>query len=113
MVEQIKKSENIQKICAVSAKELQNSTLPEQNVIVENMLYEGLSVFAGPPKIGKSWFSLQLGISVSTGTDFLGFKTVKGRVLYLALEDSYRRLQNRLNIMLNNEKAPERFLIFN
>lgn len=99
-----------QKIQAIPANVLQEAQLPEAQCIVKNMLYEGLAVWAGPPKIGKSWCSLQLGISVSKGEKFLGFETNKSDVLYLALEDSYRRLQSRLNIMLDGEEPPEGFL---
>lgn len=109
MVKENKKTENEKKIFAISAKELQDTNIPELNSIVENMLYEGLAILAGAPKCGKSWFSLQLGLDVSQGKEFLGFQTTKGDVLYLALEDSYRRLKDRLNIMLENENAPERF----
>ena len=40
--------------------------------------------------------SIQLGHSVATGTPFLGRKTTKSPVLYLALEDVKSRLQKRL-----------------
>lgn len=110
MSEQVIKLKDEQKIKAIPAHILQKTQIPEVECIVKNMLYEGLAVWAGPPKIGKSWGSLQLGISVSKGENFLGFETNKSDVLYLALEDSYRRLQSRLNIMLDGEEPPKGFL---
>ena len=110
MAEQAMQLQTEHKINAISAHALQNAELPEMQCIVKNMLYEGLAILAGPPKIGKSWCSLQLGLSVAQGDNFLGFETNQGTVLYLALEDSYKRLQSRLNIMLNSEEAPESFL---
>lgn len=107
-MEQVSKNINV-----LSAKELKNTEIPKVYCIVENMLYEGLAILAGSPKVGKSWGALQLGLSVSQGKEFLGCNTTKSDVLYLALEDSYRRLQNRLNVMLENENAPERFFIWN
>ena len=95
----------------ISARNLQQATLPQLNWLVEDMLYEGLAILAGPPKSGKSWASLQLAYSVSTGKPFLGKRTMKSECLYLALEDSFNRLQNRLNLMLNGELLPEGFLL--
>lgn len=109
MENQNKEQQKVKEINAISAKELQDTNIPELNSIVDNMLYEGLAILAGAPKCGKSWFSLQLGLDVSQGKEFLGFQTTKSDVLYIALEDSYRRLQNRLNIMLEGENAPKRF----
>ncbi|MBK8459471.1 MAG: AAA family ATPase [Micropruina sp.] len=44
---------------------------------------------AGAPKVGKSWFSLGVGIEVASGGRALGSIPVDaGDVLYLALEDT-------------------------
>ena len=64
--------------------------------IVEHLLYPGLYILAGAPKIGKSWLALDLCLSVAEGEPFLKHETHRGQVLYLALEDSLLRLQNRL-----------------
>lgn len=95
----------------MSADELQNKNIPDPKVIVENMLFQGLSVIASQPKIGKSWLALDLAICVANGQDFLDNKTEKGDCLYLALEDSYYRLKSRLNLILKTEKAPDNFFI--
>ncbi len=68
--------------------------------VVARYLVEGLTVFAGAPKLGKSWLALDWAHAVSTGA--LAFGTVAcehGDVLYLALEDNQRRLQSRLRHM--------------
>jgi len=95
----------------ISAKELQNKDIPAPKIIVENMLFQGLSVVASQPKIGKSWLSLDLAICIATGQEFLGNKTEKGDCLYLALEDSYHRLKSRLNLILGDQKAPDNLFI--
>ncbi len=62
-------------------------------------------LLAGPPKIGKSWLALNIAISVATGTKAFGhFETVKGMVLYLAYEDSERRLNQRLNMIIKSKE---------
>lgn len=48
----------------------------------------GISIMAGAPKSGKSTLTRQLAISVCRGADFLGRKTKKGKVIYLALEEN-------------------------
>ncbi|WP_301545643.1 AAA family ATPase, partial [Ruminococcus bicirculans (ex Wegman et al. 2014)] len=55
-----------------------------------------LNLFVGSPKIGKSFFMAQLAYHVSTGTPLWDYPVKKGTVLYLALEDDYRRLQERM-----------------
>ena len=97
------------KLDIISARELQNKDLPELNVIVEDMIFQGLIILASPPKYGKSWLMLDLCLSVATGKDFLGHKTNAGQCLYLALEDSQRRLKDRMEKVLNGEDAPTNF----
>ena len=71
-------------------------SLPNQEYLVDQILPSGLFLLAGSPKIGKSWLVLQLRIAISNGADFLGFTTQRSHVLYLCLEDTYQRIQNRL-----------------
>jgi hypothetical protein len=66
---------------------------------VEKILPHGLFILAGSPKIGKSWLSLDLCQAVATGGKLWNFTATEGDVLYLALEDNYSRLQNRLRQM--------------
>lgn len=61
----------------------------------------------GAPKVGKSFFTLQLAYHVSTGTQLWNYPVSKGAVLYLALEDDYRRLQERLYRMFGTENTPD------
>lgn len=64
---------------------------------VEPILPGGCSVLAGAPKVGKSYFSLEIALAVSIGGLALNAKDVeKGSVLYLALEDTKRRIKARI-----------------
>jgi hypothetical protein len=65
---------------------------------VEGLLPEGLALLGGRPKRGKSWLALQIAVDVVAGHRSLG-QTEHGRVLVLALEDSPRRLQQRLTAL--------------
>ena len=93
-----------------SAKELQEKDLPPIVFFLDSLLPQGLNLISSLPKIGKSFMALDLCISISKGLPFLGFNTTKASCLYLALEDSENRLQDRLNKVLNGDTAPENFL---
>ncbi len=80
----------------VSAQWLMLQPLKEPNWIVEDFLPAGLHLLSGAPKVGKSWLVLDLALKVSKGEPFWGLATHKCSVLYLALEDVYTRIQQRL-----------------
>jgi AAA domain len=68
--------------------------------LVPDLLVEGgVAILAGRPKIGKSWFALQLANSIAEGTPFFGRETNRNEVVYLALEDSLRRLKSRSDLI--------------
>jgi len=83
------------------------TTLPEPRWAVPGLLPAGLSVLAGAPKIGKSWLLLDICLRVAMGSKVLGACDVEpGPTLYLALEDTARRLQERARRLLRDEPAP-------
>lgn len=51
---------------------------------------------------------MKLAVSVSSGKDFLGFQVHKSNVLYLALEDTERRIYERTMLVLNGGTMPGR-----
>lgn len=74
--------------------------IPEARFAVPGLITEGLNLLAGKPKMGKSWIALGLGLAISGGGAALGsIDCTAGDVLYLALEDSPRRLQSRLRLL--------------
>src|SRR6266545_5926288 len=92
---------------AWAADELMAVTFPEPRWAVPGILAEGVSLLAGPPKVGKSWLSLGLGLTVAAGGKAFGRVDVQGGpVLYLALEDTPRRLKARMSKILNGQHAP-------
>lgn len=73
---------------------------------VPNMLPQGFAILAGNPKCGKSWTALDIALAVAMGGKTLGgFEVVRGSVLYLAREDSYRRLRSRMRALLGTEAS--------
>ncbi|MFF5295002.1 AAA family ATPase [Paractinoplanes globisporus] len=90
-----------------TAAEIMGMDFPEPRWAVPGVLCEGVNLVAGPPKVGKSWLMLGLGVDVALGGKAFGTIPVEaGPVLYLALEDTPRRLQSRLRRVLGDRKAP-------
>lgn len=81
------------------------SNLPPVRELIDGILYNGLTLIAGPPKAGKSYLTLCMAISVASGGRFLGKKAVSapGRVGYFALEESKRRTAGRLHQLTPDE----------
>jgi len=63
--------------------------------VVDELIANGITILASPPKFGKSWMCMDLAISVASGTEFMGLSTHKQGVIYLALEDGDYRLRDR------------------
>ena len=83
-------------------------TFQPLNWAVNGLLPEGCVLFAGRPKLGKSWLVLQLALAVASGGKALGsIPAEQGDVLYLALEDTKRRLQSRVKTLLRSSPVPE------
>ncbi len=66
-------------------------------------------MLAGAPKVGKSWFVLDLLLAVAAGGMALGSLPVGEpcSVLYLALEDGDRRMQDRCRRLLAHQWRPD------
>lgn len=79
---------------------------PPARFIVPGILPVGLTLLAGRPKLGKSWLALDIARAVASGGEVLGQQVEQGPVLFLALEDGPRRLQDRLRMMLGGAHAP-------
>jgi hypothetical protein len=68
--------------------------------LVEGMILQGsINLLTAPPGGFKTWLSLSLGGAVSTGAEFIGFKTDKTRVLYLDRENPPSVISERRDIL--------------
>jgi hypothetical protein len=96
-----------------TAAELQSMQFSGLKWVVRGLITEGLTLFIGKPKLGKSWMCLDIAQAVATGQRTLGeVECEQGDVLYLALEDSPRRLKRRLEKLLGNGDWPSRLDIW-
>lgn len=89
-----------------TAQNLVRAEFPEIFFVVDDLLPAGSAILAAPAKTGKSWMMLQLTIAAAEGGHFLGKAVNKCHAVYFALEDSPRRLQDRLKKMLAGKDPP-------
>jgi AAA domain-containing protein len=87
---------------AFTAAQLQEMEFPPISWIVSNIIpAEGVTLLCSKLKFGKSWLAYDLCIACTMDRFTLGtIKPAQGDVLYLALEDSKRRLQRRMTKLL-------------
>lgn len=88
-----------------NAAELVARHFSEPKWAVPNIIAEGLTILAGRPKTGKSWWALDAAVAVAGGYQACGnIACEKGNVLLLALEDNDRRLHQRLKAVLQGPR---------
>ena len=79
----------------MTLEDLLAAELPVVEYFVEYLLRVGVTGISGRPKVGKSWLVEDMALALSSGGKVLGFQAREVHVLYLAMEDSPGRLQNR------------------
>lgn len=92
----------------VNGSWLDAQSFPPLQWAVPGIISEGFGLLVAPPKAGKSWLAAGLGLAVASGGTALGSLKVEQRpVLYLALEDGHRRLQERFRKIMFNQPIPK------
>ena len=89
-------NQNSKTLTVIDGETLMDTRLPKCSFCIETLLPEGISMLGGAPKIGKSWMVLDFGVRIAKGEPIWNLPTKRGAVLYLALEDSLARIQDRL-----------------
>jgi hypothetical protein len=117
-------AENDDDIELTRASTIGATTMASPGYAIEGFVLDGLTQLCGKPKAGKSFMALQIALAVSRGTPLFprnlrsmstghptGMNSCKGDVLYLALEDSERRLKDRMGSLLGTfEPFPENLI---
>ena len=93
------------KLNTIDGAALMSQPLRPPDFVVDSLLSQGLHILAGSLKVGKSWLVLWLAVMVAKGEPVWDMATRQGHTLYLCLEDSVLRIQNRLFEI--TEDAPE------
>jgi hypothetical protein len=102
---------NAERPCTITTKSagaIMAEKFTDPAFIIQNLVPVGLTTFSGAPKSGKSWAAISIAHAVATSSRlFSGFDigaSGAGSALYLALEDTARRIQSRLKAL--GLKAP-------
>ena len=89
----------------INGEELMDMDYKPIKFAVRDFLTQGLSILAGAPKTGKSFFALWLCLCVAKGERVWNCETQQGTVLYFCLEDNANRLQNRVLTITDDAPA--------
>jgi RecA-family ATPase len=83
-----------------SGKSAIESDVPEVAYIIEQKLrHQAKIAVIGKWKTAKSFLTIQLGMAIASGNDFLGFKTTQANVLYVNFEISEEMFAQRIQDM--------------
>jgi hypothetical protein len=100
-------AERVAQLGIKSAADLMAREFQPLKMAVPDLIPEGCGLLAGKPKTGKSWLALDCAIAVAGGGYAIGnILCAQGDVLYLALEDTDRRLQGRIRAVLQGAPVP-------
>jgi hypothetical protein len=96
-----------------SLADLGDMDFPEQRFLAKDIILLGTTtILAGRPKKGKSWAAFDLSISVATGGNWMNhFACERGDVLFLALEDTKRRMKERALKLLQGQPIPKNLYV--
>ena len=95
-------SEKKNKLTVIDGETLMDTRLEPTKFCIDTLLPQGITILGGAPKIGKSWWVLDICIRIAKGESVWGMPTTKGTTLYLCLEDTLRRVQERLNCITDD-----------
>jgi hypothetical protein len=97
----------------ITARELKDMNIQEAKWLVEDIIPKGLTLLAGKPKVGKSYFLLNLALALSAGEKaFNIISTEPSKVLYLGLEEPTIRTKSRIESILDDGEWSENLHIF-
>ena len=95
--------------CSTSARRNGAGLTPNSSAleyVVDAIIPEGLGLLVAPPKKGKSFLVGNVGLAVAAAESRWGHPCHQRPVLYLALEDGHRRLQDRFRRILGGRRHP-------
>ena len=104
-----------QKLESYTALELSNMEIEPVKWFIPDFLPSGLTILAGPPKIGKSFFCWNMALAVAYGGTAFSRVIIpeKHNVSYLSLEDPPALLKDRLSMISNDDMLPSNLHIIN
>lgn len=83
----------------INGKDLMDMTLPPLQYTIDQILPHGFFILAGGAKTGKSWLAEQIAYAVAAGGKLWHLQATQSEVLYMGLEDTPSRLQERFDTL--------------
>jgi bifunctional DNA primase/polymerase-like protein/AAA domain-containing protein/primase-like protein len=85
----------------ITGRQIMEGDYEPLDAVVEDMIYVGLTLLYGPPKIGKSFLTMQIAIAVAKGIPLFGIQPVirPGRVAYLSIEEKARQTKSKFRTL--------------
>jgi hypothetical protein len=78
---------------------------------IHNLLYVGLTLLSGPPKLGKSFLLMWLAHHLAEGLPFWDMATRQCKVLAIFLEDGDSRINKRIRQLLDEEEPSDNLTV--
>ena len=94
--------EKTNKLTVIDGETLMDMRLAPTKFCINTLLPQGITILGGAPKIGKSWLVLDMCVRIAKGESVWNMPTTQGTTLYLCLEDTLRRVQERLNCITDD-----------
>jgi RecA-family ATPase len=85
-----------QQFTTITGKKLMSQPIEPLGFTIADILPHGLFILSGSAKVGKSWLALDLCHTVTNGGRLWDYTATQGESLYLALEDTPKRMRERL-----------------
>jgi len=95
----------------MSMSELESTKFPPRQWLIKDLMTIGLHIVVAPPKYGKSFLAMDMGLSIARARPFLDFVTERHDVLYLVLEDRFEDFKFRAAKYLRNEPFPSNMFL--
>ena len=86
-----------QQFTTITGKTLMSQPIEPLGFTISDILPHGLFILSGSAKVGKSWLALDLCNTVANGGQLWDYPATQGEALYLALEDTPKRMRERLS----------------
>ena len=94
MLRQMQRMSDPSYLATMTMSQLYDTVYESRLPVIDGLLYPGTYLFVGAPKVGKSFLMAQIAYHISTGLPLWNYSVHGGTVLYLALEDDYRRCRS-------------------
>jgi 5S rRNA maturation endonuclease (ribonuclease M5)/DNA-binding NarL/FixJ family response regulator len=100
LIQPLKKITKLELIPSTETKRIKETLPPKQEALLDGIIYPGILLFVGAPKVGKTFFLIQKGFELAEK----GYK-----ITYLALDESKETFIRKLEALGREEGHPNFF----